>query len=153
MLIEELVKQNDKWKRISLKICKDYDLANDVLQQAYIKAIGKDVNEYYFTLSIKYGFIDHVRKQKDLRLNGYQAINNDSTFSPDDKEQKILDKFKKEKWLHQELIQEHYDRSYREIEKEFNICYHFAYRTTTKAIKNILGDAYEKTYKNTRKKS
>ena len=37
MILEELSKRNDEWIKIALSICKDKTLANDLVQEMYLR--------------------------------------------------------------------------------------------------------------------
>lgn len=133
-------KDNEKWKNISISICGDKDLGNDILQDAYIKIFDKEeVNNTYIYRTIMGLFIDHCRKKKDLRLSEKIQIEcSQRYFEPTDEEEEILRRLDKLEWHRKELLQESCDRSLRQIEREYNINYGFVYREIKKAKEFIL---------------
>ena len=36
-MLEKLAKRNDDWRNLAYRICGDYDLAQDLVQQMYLK--------------------------------------------------------------------------------------------------------------------
>ena len=133
-------KDNEKWTNISLSICGDRDLAQDILQEAYLKIFDKEeVNNRYIYRTILNLFINHCKETKNIRLS--EKIQIECTqrhFEPDDEEERILERFNALEWHKRELLSESHDRSLREIEKEYNINYGFAFREIKNAKEFIL---------------
>ena len=154
--LEDLAKEDSRWRMVALKLCGDKDMADDLVQEMYLKvAEYKSINASFVYRTIKNLFLLSFRNKKLERLDDYEkiAINN-PTFEPDDYQQSVLDKFNELYWIEQELIIESYDRSLREIQKEYPmIHYTYAHRQINKAIREILGDDYDDKYTNTRNKS
>jgi hypothetical protein len=106
-------------------------------------------------------FRDHCKKIKDLSFdyvysteriddNDKQGtLENTILVEPplendfDDKDLRILNMANKLKWWEQQLLIHSYDKSLRQIEREFNINYQFVRRHTNKAKKKILGEDYK----------
>ena len=141
MILKELSKHNEKWHAIALRITNDYDLAQDLVQEMYLKLMNRTKwNDYFVTITLRNLFIDHIRKQKDIRLEELHFVmDRTESFEPDDEQKELLDEFNKLDWVKQELLWERATgRSLREIEKMFNINYGYSYRQTTEAKKQIL---------------
>ncbi len=146
-MLKELAEKDKYWREVAFIICKDKHLADDIVQEMYIKLADKEtLNDYYVIYAIKHLYIDYLRKKKnDANIEAfYNLKSNESTFQPDDYEQELLDKFEDLEWYKQELLKESFDHSYREIEERYNINYGYAYRETQKAIRYILEDDYDK---------
>jgi len=66
----------------------------------------------------------------------------DNTFEPDDKEQVYLNRFDDLPIIQQDLIHASFDKSTREIGREFNINYCHVHRQIHKGLKKILKENY-----------
>ncbi len=157
-MLEELAKKDSKWYSLAVKICGDEELAKDLLQDAYLKIYQaqpeKICNGYVYRV-IASIFVDSHRKKKlvTIPIRDYDIEYDTNTFEPDDFEKDVLNRFKQLNWVEQDLIRESYDRSLRQIEKQYPmITYTFAHRQITKSVKQVLGDNFETHYKNTRRK-
>ena len=148
MILNELSKYDSKWREIAYMICRDRMLADDLVQQVYLKLMNRTKwNDYFVTIALRNLFIDHVRKTKDIRLEEFHYVaDHTNNFEPTDTQQYILDEFDKLDWVSKELLLERSTgRSLRDIEKQFNINYGFTYRNTTKSKKQIIDNANKKT--------
>lgn len=141
-ILEELSKKDKEWRKAAYVICKDKMLADDLVQEMYFKLMNRTKwNDYFVFITLRNLFLDHLRKQKDIRLEELHYIEDRTEiFEPDDEEQKILDAFDKLDWVQKELLLERANgMSLRDIQKRYNINYGYTYRETTKAkdiIKN-----------------
>ena len=141
-ILEELSKKDKEWRKAAYVICKDKMLADDLVQEMYFKLMNRTKwNDYFVFITLRNLFLDHLRKQKDIRLEELHYIEDRTEiFEPDDEEQKVLDAFDKLDWVQKELLLERANgMSLRDIQKRYNINYGYTYRETTKAkdiIKN-----------------
>lgn len=140
MILKELCDHDKKWRDIAYNICKDRMLADDLVQEMYLKLMNRTRwNGYFVTLTIKNLFLDILRKRKDVSINEFHYLQDLSrVFEPNDEQQRVLDEFNKLNWVQKELMLERIDKSLRDIEKEYNINYGYTYRQTTEAKKTIL---------------
>ena len=141
--ITEIAANDKQWREIAYMICRDKDLADDMVQDMYLKLmnIDKKVNKYYITLTLRSIFIDSIRRNKSVRLNEDLPIADKShSFEPTDEEAEILKKIEELPYHQQEFIAESFDKSLREIEAEFGINYGFIYRNIHKGIDAVLGE-------------
>ena len=141
--IEEIAANDKQWREIAYMICRDRDLADDMVQDMYLKlmTVDKEVNKYYVTLTLRSIFIDSIRRNKSVRLNEDLPIADKSnSFEPTDEEAEILKKIEELPYHQQEFIAESFDKSLREIEAEFGINYGFIYRNIHKGIDAVLGE-------------
>ena len=147
-ILVKLSKRDKEWRKLAYYFCKDKELADDIVNDMYLKlAHKKELNDFYVISTIKHLYWNIIKKKKMIAVDVstiYNLQDNESTFEPDDDEKELLDKFEELEWYKQELIKESFDHSYREIEERYNINYGYAYRETQKAIKHILGDDYSK---------
>lgn len=141
-MLDKLCKQDARWRNVAFVICKDKDLADDLVQEMYIRVINSGYTKTNSTLIyriITNLFINYCRDKKECRLSEeYYLSSNDSRFEPDDQEQEMLDKIKELEWQKQELLAESYDRSLREIEAEYNINYAYTHRQLKETRKIVL---------------
>ena len=141
--ITEIAANDKQWREIAYNISRDKDLADDMVQDMYIKLMDstKEVNKYYVTLTLRSIFIDGIRKNKSVRLNEDLPIaDNSHEFEPTDEELSLLNKIEQLPYHQQEFIAESFDKSLREIEAEFGINYGFIYRNIHKGIDTVLGE-------------
>ena len=154
-MLNELSKQNKKWQQIALKICKCKHLSKDVVQMMYLKLmkVNKDKfmsyaegqRNFFVTNAMWHIFLDIKKKKKDVRLEELHYIQDQTNiFEPNDEQQLVLDEFDKLDWVRKELLLERIDKSLRQIEREFNINYGYAYRETTKAKEQIRNNVKKK---------
>ena len=130
--LEEIARQNDKWKDISIKICQDYDIGCDILQLMYLKLsnLNKPITDYYIVLTIRHLYYNYLKIQKTTSINEFHYLqDHTNNFEPSDEQQKILDNLDSLTWLEKELLLEKMTgKSYRELEKMLNINYGFIYK-------------------------
>ena len=155
-MLEELAKKDKQWRKLAFSICKNKSLSDDIVQDMYIKSLryDKPLNDAYIYFLIKSLFLDHCRRKRhEVNIDDLHFIkDNKSTFEINDTELEILTRYKKLDWKQQQLIEESYDKSLRQIEKEFPLInYAFAYRKIKEGIKRVLGEDYDK-HKNSRNK-
>jgi hypothetical protein len=74
-MLELLCKKDDFWRRVAFNICKDKTLADDLVQEMYIKLSDctKEINDFYVIITIKNIFLNHLKKES-LITNGMNSI-------------------------------------------------------------------------------
>ena len=104
--------------------------------------------------NIKNLFIHSTKQKKFIELDLVEnfIIDDIDDFEPDDEQIRIINKVKSLKFVPRNLIKESYDKSYRQIEEEYNINYAYTYRECNKARKEVLGEDYKTKYPNKRLK-
>ena len=62
-MLHQLAKKDSKWREIALKICKDKMLADDIVQEMYLKLANnkKQINDFYVIIVIRNLFIDEIK--------------------------------------------------------------------------------------------
>jgi len=149
-MLEKLAKRNDDWRNLAYRICGDYDLAQDLVQQMYLKLKDYEVvNEAMVAITIKNMWTNILKKKnREVSIEGFYSISdNREVFEPDDYQKIYLDRFKKLPMVQQELIQESFHKSVRKIGKDFNINYGYVHKKIHEGLKKILKEDY-KDYKN-----
>ena len=131
-MINKIVLKDSYWRTLALSICNDKMLADDIVQEMYLKLfhIDKEVNDAYVYRTIYTLYIDYLRKsKKTIRLEDYNLKAIEEIEVDDD----LLELTNSLKWWEIDLIELSKDLSYREIEKEYNVNYQFARRVVIKA--------------------
>ena len=157
-LIETLTKDNEKWRKAALNITRDYDTAQDLVQDMYLKFSTKtydkyeEVTDFLAILVLKNIHNTNLKKNWNtsrLILNdeGFDVKDNVSDFEVEDEHLPYLKRFEELPMRQQELILESYDYSLREIAEKFNINYVYVHRQIHQGLNYVLGDNYDK-YKN-----
>tara|TARA_B110000285_G_scaffold223252_1_gene278499 strand:+ start:446 stop:934 length:489 start_codon:yes stop_codon:yes gene_type:complete len=148
-MLEKLAKRNDDWRNLAYRICGDYDLAQDLVQDMYLKLEKSNFKSDWFVINtMRNLYVDKIRKNKeDLFIEDTSIKDLKNTFEPDDDQKIYLDRFDDLPMVQKELIQESFDKSTREIGREFNINYCYVHRQIHKGLKKILKEDY-KEYKN-----
>ena len=149
-MLEKLSKRNEEWRNLAYRICGNYDHAQDLVQQMYLKlADYKRVNDAMVAITIKNLWLDLLKKKnREVGIDSFHSLPyGENTFEPSDKQIEYLNRFDDLPMVQKELIQESFDKSTREIGREFNINYCYVHRQIHKGLKNILKENY-KEYKN-----
>jgi RNA polymerase sigma factor (sigma-70 family) len=149
-MLERLSKRNEEWRNLAYRICGNYDHAQDLVQQMYLKlADYKRVNDAMVAITIKNLWLDLLKKKnREVGIDSFHSLPyGENTFEPSDKQIEYLNRFDELPMVQKELIQESFDKSTREIGREFNINYCYVHRQIHKGLKKILKEDY-KEYKN-----
>ena len=148
-MLDYLSKKDKKWREIAFNICKCKDLADELTNRMYLRIYDYKVpieklTEGYVGLTIYNLFIDHCKKTKDISIELFHYLPDTTTTQTySDEDLNLLKKAQELKWWERQLLVESYDKSLRQIEKQFNINYQFVRRHTQDARKRILGDKYK----------
>jgi DNA-directed RNA polymerase specialized sigma24 family protein len=132
MSLLELSKKDSYWRSIALKICRNKFMADDIVQEMYLKLCNndKDKNDFYVIIVMRNIFLDTIKKDKMfLDVDNYDFKDTDITFEIDDNEKELIESLK---WYEKELIEMSYDKSFHEIQRELNINYQFVRRILNK---------------------
>ena len=82
-MLEQLSKNDQKWRRIALKICGNKQLADDIVNDMYLKIhdLNKtDVNDSYVGYCMYHLFLNHIKKyKKELSFDDTIKILDEST--------------------------------------------------------------------------
>lgn len=144
-MLSELCKKDKKWRAIAFKLCKDKQLADDIVQEMYLKSLryDKPLNDTYIYFIIKSIFLDICRKKTTHPTISIENLHflkdNTNLFELDDNDLEILNRFEELDWKQKELIELSYDKSLRQIEKEYPLInYGYVYQQIKKGRDKIL---------------
>lgn len=68
MLLEQLAQRHKDWIKIAVSMCKDTELAKDIVQDMYIKAyeLNKPISSSYVWFILRSLHIDYIRNKREL---------------------------------------------------------------------------------------
>ena len=160
-MLNELVKKDKYFRNIAFSMCGDWCLSKDLVQDMYVKIYDykkdiKNLDNFAYRI-LRNLFIDSTKSVRCIDIDFVTDYIEEETessidFEPDDTELNILHKASKLSFVQRNLLVESYDKSYREIEKEFKINYGYSFRECDKARREVLGDDYDTKYNNKRLK-
>ncbi len=149
-MLEELAKKDKRWREVALNICKCKDLADEIVNQMYLRIYDKNpdkekLTEWYIITTLRNLFLDHCKQRKYISIETLYHLpdeQTDKTFS-DEEISLIVKASKKLKWWQQQLLIESYDKSLRQVQQEFNINYQFVRRENKKSRRIVLDNDYK----------
>ena len=137
-MLKHLAKKDKYWREIALKICKDKMLADDLVNDMYLKLyeVKKQISDFYVIITIRNLYYDYLReKKKTVSINNFYDVTQDDTnFELDDYQLELLDRLN---WVEKGYLEMSFDLSLRQIQKELNTNYGYIYRTIKKAKEKI----------------
>ena len=133
-MLELLAQKDNYWRQISYKICKDKYLADDIVNDMYLKLANneKAKNDFYVVIVIRNLFIDTTKERKYITIDENFTKEVNSNYELDDNELQLIDSLE---WWERDLIELSHDYSLRELGKKLNINYAFIHRTI-KRVRN-----------------
>lgn len=133
-MLEVLSKKDDYWRKIALKICKDKYLADDLVNDMYLKLYNNEKanSDWYVIIVIRNLFLDSLKQRREISIDEVTIKETHNHFEIDDNELELI---KGLKWWERELLELSYDHSLRELGEKLNINYAFIYRTI-KRVRN-----------------
>ena len=95
-MLKHLAKKDKYWREIALKICKDKMLADDLVNDMYLKLyeVKKQISDFYVIITIRNLYYDYLRdKKKTVSINNfYDVTQDDNSFELDDYQLELLDR-------------------------------------------------------------
>ena len=125
-MLEELCKRDKDWRRMAFHICKSKDIADDIVQDMYIKFsnYNKSLNEYYVFFALKSIFLDYLRKEKTkVELNENLCNFDEYDFEQDKIKELALEKVKQLPYFEKELLTVTQEISQRQLARETDISF------------------------------
>lgn len=142
MLIE-LAKRDKEWRKMALHICKSKELADDIVQDMYIKfaSYNKKLNDYYVFFALKSIFLDYIRKDKQkAELNENICNFDEYDFESDILKEKALIKIKELPYFERELLTVTQEISQRELARQTDISFIVINQTIKKTKQKLWQD-------------
>jgi DNA-directed RNA polymerase specialized sigma24 family protein len=67
-MLEELAKKDAQWRKMAFQICKDKDLADELVQEMYLKLYENTnlIKDGYIYTVLRNLFYDYAKQQKDI---------------------------------------------------------------------------------------
>ena len=133
-MLELLAQKDNYWRQIAYKICKDKYLADDIVNDMYLKLTDneKAKNDFYVVIVIRNLFIDTTKERKYITIDENFTKEVTTNYEIDDYELQLIEGLK---WWERDLIELSHDHSLRELGKKLNINYAFIHRTI-KRVRN-----------------
>lgn len=139
-MLEELCKRDKDWRRMAFHICKSKDLADDIVQDMYLKFsnYNKVLNDYYVFFAIKSIFLDYLRKEKTkVELNENLCNFDEYDFEQDKIKELALEKVKQLPYFEKELLTVTQEISQRKLARETDISFIVINKTIKKTKKQL----------------
>ena len=139
-MLEELCKRDKDWRRMAFHICKSKDIADDIVQDMYIKFsnYNKPINEYYIFFALKSIFLDYLRKEKTkVELNENLCNFDEYDYDNDKIKELALEKVKQLPYFEKELLTVTQEISQRKLARETDISFIVINKTIKKTKKQL----------------
>jgi DNA-directed RNA polymerase specialized sigma24 family protein len=136
-MLDELSKKDKLWRKMSLQICKDKNLADEIVQEMYLKLHNKDYNitDGFIYVVLNSLFLD-VKKKKNRYIDiNYDFVDNSTDY--DIEYDLLIDKalvrlpseLKKLSFVERELLLLNQEMSRRKISDQAEINFRFINKT------------------------
>lgn len=156
MILEILSKKDKTWRDIAFNITKNKQLADELVQEMYLRIYDYNVSSEKLTNSfirvVLYNlFKDSKKNNKEVELK-FCKEDEDETIEINDKQFLYLCKAESLTTEEKQLLILSFDNSLREIADIYNVTYQTIYRRLANARVKVLKQNYSKEYNNKRKK-
>ena len=142
-MLEELCKRDKDWRRMAFHICKSKDIADDIVQDMYIKFsnYNKSLNEYYIFFALKFIFLDYLRKEKTkVELNENLCNFDEYDYDNDKIKELALLKVNELPYFEKELLTVTQEISQRQLARETDISFIVINQTIKKTKQQLWQD-------------
>ena len=139
-MLDELCKRDKEWRKMAFHICKSKELADDIVQDMYLKFsnYNKSLNEYYVFFALKSIFLDYLRKEKTkVELNENLCNFDEYDFEQDKIKELALEKVKQLPYFEKELLTVTQEISQRQLARETDISFIVINQTIKKTKKQL----------------
>lgn len=136
-MLNKVYEKDAKWRSIAFNMCKNKDLADDLVQEMYLKIIPlkKKVDDGYITTTLKNLFLKTIRDTKySVALKDVASEDN---YEPNDFENKFIQASKRLKFYELELLELSAEHSVRDLESRYKIHYSTIARIINRAKEKI----------------
>ena len=125
-MLDELCKRDKEWRKMAFHICKNKDIADDIVQDMYMKFANynKVLNDYYIFFALKSIFLDYLRKEKPKAELSENLCNfDDYDYNDDTIKELALLKVKELPYFERELLTVTQTISQRQLARETEISF------------------------------
>jgi len=150
-MLDELCKRDKEWRKMAFHFCKSKDLADDIVQDMYIKFANynKPINDHYIFFALKTIFLDYLRIEKRIQTINIDLfpfevqkkiceINYDFyDYDTDYLKELALTKVKELPYFERELLIESQKVSQRQLARETDIAFVVINQTIKKTKKQL----------------
>lgn len=140
-MLEILALKHNLWVKMARGICKDSFLADDIVSEMYLKLkdYDKELNDFYIYVTLKSCYIDWIRIEN--RLPKCELI--DNIIQEEEIQESIYKVPNCLTWTEKQILTLRYDKSLRDIEKQFKISHMTISRIERKAKDKLNGKKKE----------
>jgi len=142
-MLEQLAKRDKDWRRMALQICGDKMLADDLVQDMYIKFAdyNKELNDYYVFFAIRSIFLDSIKKRKlDIvsnEIENLSLLDNEYCLERDFFETEIIKQIEALPYFERETALVSQVISQRELARQSEIPFETINKTIKKTKENL----------------
>lgn len=139
-MLDELCKRDKEWRKMAFHICKSKDLADDIVQEMYLKFANynKILNDHYIFFAIKSIFLDYLRKEKiKVELTDNLCNFDEYDYDIDNLKELALKKVKQLPYFERELLTVTQTISQRQLARETDIAFVVINQTIKKTKKQL----------------
>jgi hypothetical protein len=150
-MLEELCKRDKEWRKMAFHFCKSKELADDIVQDMYIKFANynKPINDHYIFFALKTIFLDYLRIDKRIQTINIDLfpfevqkkiceINYDFyDYDTDYLKELTLTKVKELPYFERELLTVTQEISQRQLARETDIAFVVINQTIKKTKKQL----------------
>lgn len=147
-MLKELSKQDKRWRQIAYKICKDKQLADDLVQEMYLKLYDKKydkINEWFIWVTIKNIYLNIIKQKRYKHEISIELFYNIEDLKSDDvileKRKQINDALDALDLWDREILLQTSEKSLRDLSEETGLTVstlHYNKKIALKKLKDKL---------------
>lgn len=155
-ILSSVAKKDKEWRRIAYNISKSKSKADDLVQDMYLRLHKYNVDRWnysFITLLLWNLFKDNCKEKKELPLEtDNYIVTNEEKKSYNDRDLFILKEINKLSEDEKKILEMNFDLSVGKIAEGLSQCRIKTYRELIDIRKKVLGNNFDKEYKNRRLK-
>ena len=140
-MLQELAKLDSEWRKIATKICGDKDIADDMVQEMYLKMHKlqpKYWNKHYISYAIYHLFLNHVKqKNKTVYLDDVLYVDTDECNLTGDR-LRIIEVLNEMSIIDKEVLLITHEKSLRDASKDLFMSHMTLHNKKKKAFERLL---------------
>ena len=139
-MLEELSKRDLEWRVMAFKICKCKMLADDLVNDMYLRLHNREIaTDYYVYRTMKGLYQDMFRKKeyKDtVSINDFHYLEHDQDETTE-KRYELLEMLKSVSWFEREVLLQTSEKSLRKCEEDSGVSYQVYNYHKQKGLKKL----------------